>query len=235
MPEGLPNSKGFRRNPKEQAMDGEAFDRLSVQWQRLREQATRRGALRFLVGGSLAAAIGLDVDRGEAHKKHKNKNKKCRGYGAFCNSHHDCCANNCRNNHCYPGNGGGNGRYCNGLNCPNGWSCNRNGSVYVCVPDNYNNCCGSYCYGGSYNCCNGNYGGVGCPGGWDCCGFNICCSEGWHCCGNGRCCPNGWYCNNNGTCDANTYDVNSASAAESIPSIPATAIDESEYYKIPEQ
>jgi hypothetical protein len=75
---------------------------------------------------------------------------------------------------------------------------------------------------------------VACPGGWDCCGFNLCCSDGWHCCGNGRCCPNGWSCNYNGTCDANNYDPYSASAAESIPSTPAVAVAESEYYKIPE-
>ena len=50
-------------------MDGEAFDRLSVQWQRLRERATRRGALRFLLGGSFAAAIGLPADQSEAKQQ----------------------------------------------------------------------------------------------------------------------------------------------------------------------
>jgi hypothetical protein len=217
-------------------MDGETFDRLSVQLQRLREQATRRGALRLLLGGSLAAAISLPVEQSEAkNKNRKNKYNKCRGYGAFCDSHHDCCGNNCINNHCYPGHGGGgNGSNCNGLNCPNGWGCQRNGSVYVCVPNNYDRCCGGYCYGSSYNCCNGNYGGVGCPIGWECCGFNQCCGDNQHCCGNGRCCPNGWYCNNNGTCDPYYYNGVSTSSAESIPSTPAISNDESEYYKIPE-
>jgi len=218
-------------------MDGEAFDRLSVRWQRLREQATRRGALKYLLGGSLAVAIGLEADQSEAkNKKHKHKYNKCRGYGAFCDSNHDCCAGNCRNNHCYAGNGnGGNGRYCNGINCPNGWGCQHNGYVSVCVPNNYNNCCGGYCYGGSYGCCNGNYGGGACPAGWDCCGFNQCCGDNQHCCGNGRCCPNGWSCNGNGTCDPYYYNGVSTSSAESIPSTPAITLDESQYYKIPEQ
>lgn len=218
-------------------MDGEAFDRLSVQWQRLREQATRRSALQVLLGGSLAAAIGLAGDRSEAkNKNRKHKYKKCRGYGAFCDGNHDCCAGNCRNNHCYPGNGGGgNGHNCNGINCPNGWDCQRNYNVYVCVPNNYNNCCGGYCYGGSYNCCDGYYGNGACPAGWDCCGFNQCCGDNQHCCGNGRCCPNGWSCNGNGTCDPYYYDGVSTSSAESIPSTPAVTIDESQYYKIPEQ
>jgi len=222
-------------------MDGEAFDRMSVRWQKLREQATRRGALRFLVGGSLAAATGLQVDRTEAHKKNKNKykNHNCRGYGGYCNGSRDCCGGNCINNHCFPGNGGGgngNGNYCNGINCPNGWGCQHNGSVSVCVPDNYNNCCGGYCYGGSYGCCNGNYGGGACPAGWDCCGFNQCCGDNQHCCGNGRCCPNGWYCNSNGTCDPNNYyNGVSATAAESIPSTAAVTLGEDQYYKIPEQ
>jgi hypothetical protein len=233
-------------------MDGEAFDQLSVQFHRLREQATRRGALGLLMGGVLVATGGLRGNLAGAKYKHhhhddyyhhhhnnhnhKHKHNNCHGYGAFCHSDSECCTHNCINNHCYPGHGGGGGgHYCNGIHCPNGWDCQWNGGVSVCVPDNFNNCCGSYCYGGSYGCCDGNYGGGACPPGWDCCGFNQCCGDNQHCCGNGRCCPDGWSCNNNGTCDPYYYDGVSASSAESIPSTPAIAIDESEYYKIPEQ
>ena len=56
-------------------MDGESFDRLSVVVHRLREKASRRTALRLLLGGSAVAAGGLLVDSADARKKNKNKNK----------------------------------------------------------------------------------------------------------------------------------------------------------------
>ena len=40
-------------------MDGESFDRLSVVVHRLRDNATRRGALGLVLGGSVAALSGL--------------------------------------------------------------------------------------------------------------------------------------------------------------------------------
>ena len=81
----------------------------------------------------------------------------------------------------------------------------------------------------------GYYGGGACPAGWDCCGFGLCCGNNQHCCGNGRCCPDGWSCNNNGTCDPYNYNAASATAAQAIPSTPAIAITEDQYYKIPAQ
>ena len=75
-------------------MDGKSFDRLSVVVHRLREQATRRGALRLLLGGSLAVAGTLVADEGEARRRKNRKRKKCRGYGAVCGGNRDCCAGN---------------------------------------------------------------------------------------------------------------------------------------------
>jgi hypothetical protein len=224
------------RSPKEQIMDGETFDRLSVQIQRLRDQATRRGALRVLLGGSLAAVGGFFGKEAAAkNKRRRNKYSRCRGYAAFCDSHHDCCTNNCINNRCFPGHGGGGGRNCNGINCPNGWSCRRNGNVSVCVPNNFNNCCGGYCYGSSFNCCNNFYGAGACPFGWDCCGgFNQCCGENQFCCGNGQCCPDGWYCGNI-ACYANQNAAIASDSSTSRPFIAPVTIGESQYYKLPDQ
>ena len=39
-------------------MDGSSFDKLSVSVHRLREQASRRNALRLLAGGTAAAVAG---------------------------------------------------------------------------------------------------------------------------------------------------------------------------------
>ena len=69
-------------------MDGESFDRLSVVVHRLRDKATRRGALGLVLGGSVAAVSGLLTEDAGAKKHNKNgknkKNKDCRGFGAKC-------------------------------------------------------------------------------------------------------------------------------------------------------
>src|SRR5687768_5243786 len=98
-------------------MDGESFDRLSVVVHRLRDRATRRGALRMLAGGAVALASGLLGDEAEARKGHNNKrhrrnNKKyCRGFGGRCYSQRDCCGGRCYGGFCF-GSGGGGGKHC---------------------------------------------------------------------------------------------------------------------------
>lgn len=211
-------------------MDGESFDRLSVLVHRLRDRATRRGALGLIVGGSLAAAGGLLADDAAAKNRNKNKNKNCKGYGGTCDHHGDCCGNNCRNGRCWygGGGGGGGGNNCGGLNCPNGWRCCNQGGVRVCVPNTYPTCCNGNGYNYGYHCCSG-YGGA-CPSGWECCGYNQCCSEGWKCCGNGRCCPRGWYCGNS-VCYANQNAEISAQSVESVPFSDAVEIDDADWYE----
>ncbi len=53
-------------------MDGSSFDKLSVSVHRLREQASRRSALRLLAGGTIAAVGGAVTTEADAKKK-KNK------------------------------------------------------------------------------------------------------------------------------------------------------------------
>jgi hypothetical protein len=206
-------------------MDDKAFDRLSVMVHRLRDQATRRGALKVLFGGAVAAAGGLLADETDAKKrhkkKHKHKNKKhrsqnCRGFGGFCYSHRDCCSGNCIGNRCFAGNGRG-GRNCGGRTCPNGWGCCRSGAVSVCTPNNFPTCCGNAGFAPGFNCCDGFSGGA-CPGGFGCTGqFGLCCQPGWSWCSNsGRCCPNGWFCGDI-ACEAfQSADV----ARESVETVP---------------
>ena len=174
-------------------MDGESFDRLSVVVHRLRDSATRRGALGLLLGGSLAAAGALWGQDAAAKKNKKNK-KNCRGYGGKCDRNSDCCYSNCRNGFCWYGGGGGGGgkKKCGGRKCSAGWSCCKTAGVSICVPDNYPTCCGGSSYIPGYKCCGG---GGACPFNGECCGgFNLCCQSGYKCCGNGRCCPDGWHC-----------------------------------------
>ena len=58
-------------------MDGESFDRLSVVVHRLRDKATRRGALGLMLGGSIAAVSGLLTEDAGAKKHNKrDRNKK---------------------------------------------------------------------------------------------------------------------------------------------------------------
>jgi hypothetical protein len=202
-------------------MDGESFDRLSVGVHRLRDKATRRGALGLLLGGSLAAAGTLLGEDAAAKKRNKNKNRKknnCRGFGGKCNSNRDCCFSKCRNGRCWygggGGGGGGGGKNCGGRKCPAGWDCCKSAGVSVCVPDNYPTCCGGNSYIPGYRCCRG---GGACPFGGECCGgFNQCCQSGWKCCGNGRCCPKDWHCGNI-TCE---YRQTAEFGSESIETMP---------------
>ena len=180
-------------------MDGESFDRLSVVVHRLRDKATRRGALGLLLGGSVAAASGLLADDADAKKNNKNKkNGNCRGYGATCRSNKDCCYSKCRSGRCWYDGGGGNGQHCGGKNCPSGWGCCNTSGISVCVPNNYPTCCGNQSFANGYSCCGG-YGGA-CLGGIDSCTgqFGVCCQPGWKHCNNGytsTCIPHDWDCN----------------------------------------
>jgi hypothetical protein len=163
-------------------MDGESFDRLSVVVHTLRDRATRRGALRLLLGGSVAAVGGL-LGR-ETAANQRNHNNDCRGIPAKCDHDGDCCSNNCINGRCFPRGGGGGGKKrCGNTTCSSGLKCCKiNGYPYCVYPthpacDDDNNIC---------------------PAGWDHCGnkFNICCGPNQQCCGHGRCCPDlsGWKC-----------------------------------------
>jgi hypothetical protein len=184
-------------------MDGSSFDKLSVSVHRLREQASRRNALRLLLGGAAAAATGVavstdtDAKKKKKNKKYKKKYRKCRNnfYGGFCNGNKDCCNGKCRNGICwYNGGGGGGGRRCGGTRCPKGWKCRKQGPANICTPNNYPNYCGNNTYwNNNYHCCSG-YAGGACPAGWECCPGAGCCGVGQKCCGNGRCCPDGWRC-----------------------------------------
>jgi hypothetical protein len=202
-------------------MDGESFDRLSVIVNRLRDRSSRRDALRALLGGSAAvAAAALADDDADARKK--NRKKRCRGYGATCHHHKDCCNGSCRYGRCwYTGNGGGGGgKHCGGRTCPSGWSCCRQSGVHVCVPSNYPTCCGGYSYANGYYCCNNGYG--ACYSGGECCPGGSgtgCCQDGWKCCGNGRCCPRGWDCGDF-VCTYNQYQ-DAEIAGESVQTIPS--------------
>jgi hypothetical protein len=230
-------------------MDGESFDRLSVVVHRLRDQATRRGALRLLFGGTFAAAAGLAADDATANHKHKNKNKHkhnnnnrrwdgCHNYGGRCFSHNDCCNGNCRNGFCWYGGGGGGGNQnCGGQYCSSGWDCDWIGGVPVCVPNDFSNCCGGNCYGSGYHCCDnngyggGNYGGGACYGGFDGCTgqFNVCCQPGWkYCNSNGRCCPSGWYCGDI-ACHAYQADGVTIEESETVPFSDPITVDEKDW------
>jgi hypothetical protein len=203
-------------------MDGSSFDKLSVSVHRLREQASRRNALRLLAGGTVAAVGGAIATETDAKKKHKNKNKKykkCRNnfYGGFCNGNKDCCNGKCRNGICWynGGGGGGGGRGgCGGVRCPNGWTCRRQGPANICSPYNYPNYCGNNTYwNGNYKCCG--FSGIACPSG-ECCGIATCCQVGWRCCGN-TCIPNNWNCND--------FYQSAEVDGESIPTMEPTAPD----------
>lgn len=177
-------------------MDGEAFDRLTMAVHRLRDQATRRNALRLLFGGAAVAAVGLPAEDAEARRKKrrrkKNKRrKKCVNYGARCNNNKHCCDGKCKRfngglKFCMPkgggGGGGGGNKRCGGQRCRNGEECCRFNGVKLCLPKGDIRCGGSNI----------------CPGGWETCGWNgpvrACCTPGNHCCGNDHCCPDGWRC-----------------------------------------
>lgn len=209
-------------------MDGEAFDRLSVAVHRLREQATRRNALRLLAGGAAVAATGLSIDDTNAKRRKKNKNKnkkrkKCRnnnwwnGWGGRCRKNKDCCYGKCRNGICWNTGGGGGGggkKRCNGVRCPSGWKCCKRwqDGVKVCAPPGDPVCFdNNICYGGE-------------PCGWNGPVRN-CCSSGWKCCGNGRCCPDGWRCGDV-ACYANQDAEVGGESTESTPFVEAVPENE---------
>jgi hypothetical protein len=223
-------------------MDGESFDRLSVVVHRLRDQATRRGALRLLAGGVVALASELlaDADDAEAKKRHNNKrhrrnNKKyCRGFGGRCYSHRDCCNGRCFGGFCFGSGGGGGGKHCGGRKCPAGWSCCRANNVSVCTPNNFPTCCGNVGYAPGFSCCNAHHGGA-CPGGFGCTDqFGLCCQPGWTWCANsGRCCPSGWFCGDIACYAYQTADV-SGESVESVPFADPVRISEQEWTPLPE-
>jgi hypothetical protein len=219
-------------------MDGESFDRLSVTVDRLRDRATRRGALGIVLGGALVAASRLRGDGAVAknkNKNNKNKNgkKKCRGYGGKCDRTKDCCSGSCRNGRCwYTGNGGGGGgKKCGGRTCPSGWRCCKRNGIAVCTPPTYPTCCDNFGYPSGYFCCT--YGGGACLSGRECCpGLTTgCCQEGWKCCGDGRCCPDGWECGDF-VCYANQDAEIASAAVETIPSVEAEPVDENDRFAL---
>jgi hypothetical protein len=219
-------------------MDGKSFDRLSVVVHRLREQATRRGALRLLLGGSLAVAGTLAADEGEARRRKNRKRKQCRGYGAACGGNRDCCAGKCRNGRCWftggGGGGGGGGRRCGSTTCVSGYRCCQVAGTRRCAPKDHPICCGNNGFSDGYACCGSGSG--ACGFGRDCCPglATACCQEGWKCCGNGRCCPKGWYCDtNNGVqvCSAN-QNAGLSAAAQTMPAVEATPVDDDDWVEI---
>lgn len=197
-------------------MDGKSFDRLSVVVHRLRDTATRRGALGLLLGGSLTAAVALLGEDASGRKNKNRKKNKCRGFGGKCDSNRDCCFSNCRNGRCWYGGGGGGGRRCNGQRCPDNWDCCRLSGVDVCVPRNHP------------SCFNNGF----CPAGWKTCGFNgpvrNCCTPNERCCNNDdfdNFCLNDFF-----DCDDFFADsVRSEGAAEVSQPIPVTEIDPEEF------
>ena len=152
-------------------MDGESFDRLSVVVHRLRDKATRRGALRLLLGSSAAAALVALEGESEARRRRRRRGR-CKGFGGRCDSSRDCCDGHCRNGFCFPGGGGGGGNRCNGRQCQSGWECCRLSGVDVCVPRNH-----PTCFNNGF-----------CPAGWKTCGFDgpvrNCCAPNERCCNN---------------------------------------------------
>ena len=74
-------------------MDETSFDRLAVAVDCIRGKASRRGALRALLGGSLAAAV-LAPPTSEAAER------SCSGLGSRCRRDGDCCSDRCRSNIC---------------------------------------------------------------------------------------------------------------------------------------
>ncbi len=178
-------------------MDEESFDRLSVVVHRVRDKATRRGVLGFVLGGSVAAVSGrLTGDAGARKRNRSGKNKDCHGYGGPCGSSKDCCYSTCRSGRCRYGGGGR--RSCGGTNCDAGWGCCNFRGVSVCVPRNYPVCCGNRSFANGYTCCGGS--GGACVGGVDSCTgqFGVCCQSGTRYCNHGffkgQCIPKGWDC-----------------------------------------
>jgi hypothetical protein len=216
-------------------MDGESFDRLSVVVHRLRNKATRRGALGLVLGGSLAAIGGLLTDDAGAKKRNKNskkKNKNCRGFGAKCGSNKDCCYSKCRSGRCWYGSRGGN--RCGGKVCDAGWGCCNFSGVSVCVPHDYPVCCGNQSFANGYTCCGGT--GGACLGGVTSCTgqFGVCCQSGWKYCTSGfyegQCVPNGWSCSDLSQ-ESQANDI-SAESTEPVPTAPPMPISPADWINL---
>ncbi len=203
-------------------MDGESFDRLSVVVHRLREKATRRGALGLLFAGSVAAVAGIGANDADA-KRGRRKKKKCRGLGAVCGSYRDCCSRNCFRNRCFGG--GGNNGSCGGRDCLPGQDCCTISGVSICVPDSYPTCCDGGSYIPGYRCCSGSLGGA-CPLGQDCCGgFNHCCGPDTKCCNN-RCIHESVNCDDFPFSASQGGEVDAAAVESESVSEPVTVPDE---------
>ncbi len=187
-------------------MDDRSFDRLARVVSGLRSGATRRGALKALLGGALAIPALAAADDGEAKKKNKKRKSRkarnrwwdndwgCRANWQYCTRNAQCCSGACRNNICGYYDPGYPGGTCKNTNCPDGWSCRKvaNG-VHVCMPNGSSSCCNGACWPDGYRCCKGG----ACGPGMSCCGNGTCCTSGLKCCGS-SCCPtgNGWRCQN---------------------------------------
>lgn len=173
-------------------MDDRSFDRLARAVSDLGGGATRRGALRALLGGALAIpALAADAAEAKKRKSRKNRNKwwngkKCRDYGQACNSNKQCCTGDCWYGICRTGQPG---KSCGLQTCLPGYECCKDAfGGKMCTLPGFGVCCNNGSnWNGNYKCCNG---GEACPAGSSCCGSGGCCLNGMSCCG-GMCCPTG--------------------------------------------
>ena len=187
-------------------MDEQSFDRLAVAVDRIRDRSTRRGALRALLGGSLAAAVAVLAPAAT--------DAACTSLGFRCRRNGDCCSGRCASNTCIPNTGGGcrstgfgcgNDSDCCSGNCERsicvsgGGSCNSLG--FGCRLNG--DCCSGRCSG---NICVRDGDGGRCGPGLFACGSGAgrgCCPVNFRCCRGGfgsGCCPSGFRCRSNGTC-----------------------------------
>jgi hypothetical protein len=219
-------------------MDNQRFDRLAMAVSRLRDGATRRQALRAILGGALALPAVVAGGGAEAQRRRRDRDRdrdrdrwwddnrwRCRPYGQSCNSSRQCCNGACNNGFCgINTNPGGN---CRNTDCPDGWTCRKvaNG-IRICQPPGSTPCCNGSCWPTGTQCCRGG----ACGPGLTCCGTGTCCGSSFRCCGS-TCCPtgSGWRCRN-GTCE---LDVNARAAAGAGPVEP-TPFDPSAGTPMPE-
>ena len=210
-------------------MDGEAFDRLSMVVHRLRDQATRREAVRTLAAGGIAGLLaGLAAKDASAacvsRRQRCARDRECCGnpdrnivcdplpsscdrsgerccgrHDARCSSRCDCCQGFTCSSSGRCQSSDDGGESCGGAICERDWTCCRIGGVSRCIDPDNLRCCRSSI----------------CERGGDCCGSS-CCSSGWKCCGDGHCCPKDWRCGRTG-CDAPRTAGISAESAETVP------------------